>query len=244
MARGGVDQAFDDVDRLGETGPARHTDRRRVGQNGADAQSDVGNIVDAALQMRILKDLQAAGAAAHVSADIRDTVGTQPEKLSVRIERQRRLGQMIACLVIAEENFASAGDPFHRPAASFRCPWDQRLLGIREVFGAEPTADIRRDEAQSIGWHVQNASDRVAIAVQALAGDVSDELFRCGIVDADDAARFHRIGNDTMVMQAQRNDVRAHRRTPRPRRPVASPCTAGPASPRLLSGDVTAGRAS
>ena len=166
------------------------------------------NIVDTTLQMRILKGLQRTGAAAHICADVGDTIDAQTEKPAVGIQRQRCARQMIARLMIADEHLAPAGDPFHRPAASFRRPWDQRLLGIGEILGAEAAADIGCDEAQSLGRHVQHARDGVAIAVQALAGDVRDVLPGGRVVDADDAARLHRIGHDPMVVQSQRYDMR------------------------------------
>ena len=76
------------------------------------------------------------------------------------------------------------------------------MLGIGEVLGAKAAADVGCDEAQTFGGHIQHARDGIAVAVQALAGDMRDILFRDRIVDADDAARFHRIGDDPMVMQS------------------------------------------
>jgi len=113
-----------------------------IGQHGADAQADGGDRVDATLQMGILEGLQRTRAAAHVSADIRDAVDMQTEEASGRVERQRCVREMIPRLMIADEYFGAAGDPLHRPAATFRGPGDQRLLGIGEVFGAEAAADI------------------------------------------------------------------------------------------------------
>ena len=202
LSRGRIDQAFDHIDRFGESGTSGDADRRGVAHHRADAQFDGGNIVDATLQMRILKRLQRTGAAAHIGADVRDTVGSQAQKPALGVQRQRCVREMIAGLMIGDEHLAPAGDPFHRTATAAGGPRKQGVLGVGEVLGAEPATDVGCDEAQTFGGHIQHARDGVAIAVQALAGDMRDILFCNRIVVADDATRLHRIGDDPVVMQS------------------------------------------
>jgi hypothetical protein len=70
--RGRVDQAFEDVDRLGEARAAHHADRRGVGQHHAHFESDRGQAIDRALQVIILIGRHAAADAGKVGADIGD----------------------------------------------------------------------------------------------------------------------------------------------------------------------------
>ena len=176
LSRRRINQPLDHIYRLRESWASRHADRRGVGQNGTDSQADMGNVVDATLQMRILEGLQRSGTTAHICAYIGDAIDTQAKKPPVGIQRQRSVSEMVARLMIADKNFCPAGDPFHRPATAFGSPGNQCLLGVGEVFGSEATTDVRRDEAQPFRRHIQYPRDGVAIAVQALAGDMSDEL--------------------------------------------------------------------
>ena len=82
------------------------------------------------------------------------------------------------------------------------------MLGVGEILGAEPAADIGRDEPHIGGRHAERARRRVAVAVDVLAGDMQRVAALRRIIRADRAARLHRIGDDAMVVEVQRNDMR------------------------------------
>ena len=84
------------------------------------------------------------------------------------------------------------------------------ILGISEVLGAEAAADIGGDEAHRVRRHAQRARRQVAVAVDVLAGDVQRVAVRPRI-GADRAARFHRVGDDAMVVELQPHDMRRRR---------------------------------
>ena len=158
--------------------------------------------------MGVLIGLHAAGAAHHVGADIRRAGDAQRQEFSRRVERQRRLGLMVAGLVVGQEDLAAAGDPFHRPTDPLCRPQDQRVLGVGEVLGAEAAADIRGDEAHAAREHAQGACRQVAVGVDVLAGDVQRVAIAGRVVAADAAARLHRVGDDAVVVEPPRDRVR------------------------------------
>ena len=81
------------------------------------------------------------------------------------------------------------------------------MLGIGEVLGAEAAADIGRDEAHIRGRDAERAGDVVAVDVDVLAGDVQRVAAARRIELADGAARLHRVHDDAMVVEPQRDDM-------------------------------------
>ena len=158
--------------------------------------------------MRILKGLQTARAAGHVTAEAGDAGHPQCQKASVGIERERGLGMVIAGLMVAEKHFAPCGDPFHRPPHPTRRPRNQRVLGIRHIFGAEPAADVRHDETHLVRRYPQPTGGEIAVVVNRLGGDMGGVAVRGRVVGRDDAARFHRVGDDAVVDERSRYDMR------------------------------------
>ena len=141
-----IDQPLDDVDRLGKARPAGDADRRGVGQHRRNLQIYRRNAVDRSRQMDILEGLHPTGAD-HIGADIGDAADSQPEKASLRVERQCGLRQMVARLMVGEKHLATGGDPLDRPANPPSRPERQYVLGIDEVLGPKPATDIGRDES-------------------------------------------------------------------------------------------------
>jgi len=94
--RRGVDQAFQDVHRLGEAWSARDADRRGVAEDGHDMERNCGDAVHRALQMDVLVGLHAPAVARHVGAEIGDAGDLERQELAALVERQRTLGLHIA----------------------------------------------------------------------------------------------------------------------------------------------------
>jgi hypothetical protein len=85
--RGGiVDQPLDNIDRLCKARPARHTHRRRVGEDPLDVQLDRRDAVDRPRQMHILEALDAA-AADEIGAEIDGAGDPERQKPALGVER-------------------------------------------------------------------------------------------------------------------------------------------------------------
>ena len=163
-----IDQPLDDVDRLGKARPAGDADWCGVGQHGRDLQIDRRDAIDCARQMNILEGLHAAGAD-HICARVGNALDAQGEKAALRVERQCSLGHMVARLVVGEKNLAAGSDPLDRPADAPRRPEYQHMLGIDEILGAEPAADIGSDKPHRRRGHAEPAGRVVTGRMNALA---------------------------------------------------------------------------
>ncbi len=75
---------------------------------------------------------------AQVGADAR----AYGEKLSVVIERDFRLADVVAPVGVGEKRVAAIADPFHRPADLFCREQHQRLLRISDQLHTEAAADV------------------------------------------------------------------------------------------------------
>ena len=125
------------------------------------------------------------------------------------VERQRRLGHMIAAMGVGQEGFAAFGGPFHRPAHALGRPQADGLFGIDEDLGAEAAADIGRDHAQFVlGRDLHEGREHQPRHMRVLAGGRQREDAAAGIVFADRRARLHRIGDQPVVDEVEFDHVR------------------------------------
>src|SRR6185312_12156422 len=67
-----------------------------------------------------------------------------------------------------QEMLAAVLDPFDRPAEQAGSKWHDNFFRINEVFGAEPAADIRRDDTKLIIIDVKQVDERHAYFMRAL----------------------------------------------------------------------------
>jgi hypothetical protein len=202
-----IDQPLDDVDRLGEAGPAGDPDRRSVGQHGGDPKLDCRDPIHRPRQVDVLERLHTPSTH-EIGADIRCARDAQCHKAAIGVERERRLRLMVARLVVGEEAFAASGNPFDWAADALRCPRHQDMLGIDEILGSEATANIRRDQPHRRGRYPQGAGGVVARRMDALARHIGRIPAALRIPHADDAARLHRVGDDPVIVEIELDSMR------------------------------------
>ena len=114
---------------------------------------------------------------------------------------------MVARLMVGEETLTAGGDPFDRPVNRPRRPRHQYMLGIDEILGAKAAADIRRDKPHRRRGHAQCASGVVACCMNALARHIGCIPAGLLIPHANDAAQFHRVGDDAVIVEAELDDM-------------------------------------
>ena len=152
--------------------------------------------------MDVLEGLHPAGEH-QIRAGIGDAGDAQGQKMPVRVERQVGFGLMVAGLMVGEKNLAAGGDPLDRPADALGRPQDQHMLGVDEILGAEPAADIGRNEPYCRRRHAQHPGGVVARGVDALARDVRRIPAIIRIPNANHPARLDRVGDDPVVVELQ-----------------------------------------
>ena len=202
---------FQNVDGLGEPGPAGDADWDGVGRHRADTQVKRGNAIDGVRKRDVLADLNPAGRTAQIRADIRPAPDAQCKKGPPGIERQFRIRHVVAGLMVGDESRAPVVDPFDRPVHLARGPEHEDVFDVGEILAAEPAADIRGDKAQAVLRNAQRRGDVVTPGMDALARDMQRVAVRIAIEHADRAARLHRVGDDAMVAEVEPRHMRRFR---------------------------------
>src|SRR5262249_10819039 len=98
----------------------------------------------------------------------------QREETTVGVDRELRMGEVIASLIVRNKTFGPARDPPHRTAQPARSPGDDPLFRIELALVAEAAAHVGRDDAQRafgnaelLGHLPTNVMRRLGRAVQS-----------------------------------------------------------------------------
>ena len=116
---------------------------------------------------------------------------------------------VIAAVSVGEESLAAAGGPLDRAAKLARAPRDEDFFGIVKNFRAKATADIRRHHAHLVLGQAQDKRrHQQANDVGVLRRGVERVVVACAVVIANGTARLNRIGDEPLVVEFQRGNVR------------------------------------
>ena len=159
--RGAVDQALDQVDRLGPPGAAIDRGRRGVGEDRLRAELDRLHVVDARNEHEREEQRRRDGGPP-IGAERLVGLGAQPKELAVAVERELAVHDLIARLGIEQQPLAARRRPFHRPAQPARCPQHQHIVGIDVGLHAEAAADVWRHDADLRFGNVENCRRELA----------------------------------------------------------------------------------
>ena len=118
-----IEQAFDDVDRLGASSAAVGAGRRGIGQVGGDFEIDYRNVIDAGRDPRSDQQLDRHARAGAIGADVGLRAGAQCQHATLVIKRQFGFGLDIAAMVGSQKLFSALGSPFDRDAVP---AWSRR----------------------------------------------------------------------------------------------------------------------
>ena len=204
LARGTVDEALEEVGGLRPPGAAIGVDRHGVGVDAADPHMDQGRAVDpghhgGAEIGDVGSELRQIG------AEVREDVEAHREEAPVGRKRDLAGGEIVAPLRIAGEVVHAVGDPLDRAAEAARGFGRERVFAVHEALGAEAAADVRRDHPDLRRVDLQHlVRERVAQAVDALARDRQGEALGRGVIGRDDAAGFHEVGDQPVVLDRDR----------------------------------------
>ena len=208
LARGGVDQALEQVCGLGSPGAAIGANRYGVGTDAFDVHVNRPDRIETGDQIRRAGRHEAAERR-QIGAKIGQDRNTQAEKAAGIIERQLGARCVIAALIIGDESLGAVLLPFHRPLQLAACPDDERVLGIDEGLHAERAADIRCDHAEPVFRDLEHClGKRVTQEMRTLRRRVERRAAAFPIVIGNSIARFHRVDHETVVDEFERDDAR------------------------------------
>ena len=173
LARRLLDDALDDVGRLGPTGAAVGVDRRGVGEHRLDLGVDRRRLVLAGEQGRVEDRRHRRGEGREVGAHVGDRLDAQREEVALRVERQLGRGDVVAAVRVGEERLAALGGPLDRPADPLARPDQGDVLGVEEDLRAEAAADVGRDHPHlRLGQAEHEGAHQQPLDVRVLVGDV------------------------------------------------------------------------
>jgi hypothetical protein len=130
LARRTIDEALHDVAGLRAPGAAIGVDRRRVGEDSLDLDMDRGRRVVAGEQGAVTPGRDRRREAAEIGSEIGQRDHAHGEELAVLVQGELGLGEVVARLIVGQEDLAAVGRPFDGTAKLCGQPEDQRLLVI------------------------------------------------------------------------------------------------------------------
>lgn len=207
LVGGDVDQPLDHITRLRPPGAAirrravgvgqhaRNRDVQRRCRIGADDRADIDNG-------------RHGTAKRHEGAEVAVAADAHAEKLAVSVERECRIDDVFARVIVADMRLVAGLRPFHGPADPARRPQHQDDFGVHRTAQAIGAADIAGDQPQFGLRDVERrAGDIVAEQPRPLEAAMQRVAARARVVHADCAARFDRIGGDAIDDEALLDDV-------------------------------------
>ena len=142
----------------------------------------------------------------------------QREEMTLGVERELRVGEMVAGLVVGQKTFRPRRHPAHRTAEPPRRPGDEPLLGIELALVAEAAAHIGRDHAQRALRHAELLGHLLADVVRRLGRAHQREPVGAGLDRREHRPRLDRRADQAVVDEIDGDLVRrrlergAHRR--------------------------------
>ena len=112
LVGGHVDDALDDVSRLGAPVAAIGAHPVRVGEGGGHVHMNGGRGVDASQRAQIAHR-PAVRARLHIGAKVRHRLDAQRQELAVLVERQFSIRHVVATGGVGQKGFGAGGGPFH-----------------------------------------------------------------------------------------------------------------------------------
>ena len=194
---GGVEQAFDQVDRLWAAGAAIGGGGGGVGEYRVQHQVDVADVIDAGGDPGTDQQLDDDAGGARIGAHVAQRAHPVAEHLAVGVQRQFGVAFDVAAVGGGEEFVDAGGGPFHRALQKLGRVGGYDVLRVQPGLHAETAADIVDDDADFFLFHAEHAGQRVAGARRHLAGQAHGDA--AGIEGAERAARLHRRGGQALV---------------------------------------------
>ena len=205
--RGFIGEPFQHIASLGTASPAISVGRQCVGEYPGRLRGDRRRSVHARQQRRIDRTRDRGPEGRDIGAKVGDGVDPECEEVSLAIERELRVGLMIARLIVGNEALAARRDPFDRPPQFSRGPGNDGLLGIMLPLVAEAATDVGRNQADRRLRQIELLADDAADVMWHLRRTIQRELASCAAVGKE-GARLQRRADQAIVDEIKPHHVR------------------------------------
>ena len=132
----------------------------------------------------------------------------QREEATVGLERELRMRQVIASLIVGNKALRAARDPAHGTAQPAGGPGDDPLFRIELALVTETAAHVGRHHAQRALGNAELLGHLTANVMRRLRRAVKRKLLALRIDGADDRARLDRRPDQAVVDEIDRDHVR------------------------------------
>ena len=204
LVGGHVDDALEQLGRLGTPGAAVGPGGRGVGDHGLPGEVDGRDVVDTLGHQ--LGQARQDRPDRRVHAAVADDRGPQTDDASVVLDAQLDVLHLGAPVHHREHVLRARLGPAHGASEVHRGAGGDRVLGVGRGLGAEAATHARGDHADLLGVEAQVAGERVAGAVRGLdrqpQGDAAVRLAG----DGDGRVRLHGHAGETLVVELAGDD--------------------------------------
>jgi len=129
--------------------------------------------------------------------------------LALPVEGKLRPGDVVAAVRIRNEGFAAICGPFDRAVDLFRRPGAHHVLGVEVDLRAEAAAYVGRDHAHLVlGQPKHESGHEQPLDVRVLAGDIKRVAVVGARVGGVRGARLDGVGDEPVVEEFERGDMR------------------------------------
>ena len=140
LARGGVDQPFEQIVALGTPCATIGVHRHRVGEHAEHVGMDLLEVVDAGEHGAAGQRRDVRRERRKIGAHVGEVARAQREEFSVRVDRQLAQRDVVAAMRVGQERLAALRCPLHRPPQLARRIAGQHMFGVEE----QPSCRSRR----------------------------------------------------------------------------------------------------
>ena len=209
LARGEIGQPFDDKGSLGAARAAIGIDRAGVGVDPFDPGMDRRDRILARQHGGIHVGRHNRVRRRDIAAHVRERVDLGGEEAAVWVHGEFGGGDVVAAVIVGQECLGAIGGPFDRAVDLLRREGDCHFLLINPAFGTEAPADVGRYHPQLVfGGQPEHRHKQHPHPDRILVGDVDRHALVEGIPGDVDRARLHRVGDQPVVAQLERDRVR------------------------------------
>ena len=190
-----VDEALDDVGRLGPAGSAVRSGRIGVGQHRVHRNVRGRERVDPDQGRDVAEGREQVAVRGHVGPHVGERLHAQGEEAALGVEGQLGVAHVVARVLVGGDRLPALALPLDRPADLARGPEHEPVLGVLPALGAERPAHVARDHPDLVLRDLEDvAGQRVAHAVRVLDVGVEGVAVLPRVVHPERAARLHVLG--------------------------------------------------
>ena len=203
-----IHEALQDIGCLRATSTAVGIHCDGMGEHTKDFHIDLGRRIKPLHQGAVQVGRHCRGEGGQVSTQVGMRRDFECSNLAVFVKAHVCFGDMVAPVGVGDERLASVGGPFYRSLELPGAPGHEGFFCIVEDFAAKATSYVGSYYAYfMLGDTQYERAHQEAGEVWVLRGGIQGVFVIRLFIVADGAARFHRVGSQSLIDDIHRCDV-------------------------------------